>query len=181
MKRMITTVCVLSAFVFLSSAGAVDRSPKSKEQEEKKKPTQIEEMTKEKANEKEKEKSRSSALTGKTVRGGEGKYQVVPKNAEASKKKLGSQKGSEKYDYFQDSNNNGIDDRLEKKAKKAEIQPKQKPTVTEEKNTPAKAVPSAPPAVSPKPQKAKEPPPSERKKEAEPKKVEPKKTERKSR
>jgi hypothetical protein len=181
MKRVITIVCVLSAFVFLSSAGALDRSPKSKEKEEKKKPAQIEEMTKEKAKEKEKEKSRSAALTGKTVRGGEGKYQVVPKKAEPSEKQSDSQKGSERYDYFQDSNNNGVDDRLEKKVKKEEVQPKQKPAVTQERKTPARVAPVSPRPASPKPEKAKEPAVKERKKEAEPKKVEPKKTERKSR
>ncbi len=177
MRKTLVAMCVLSAFVFASSAGAVDRSPKSNEKEEKKKPAQIEEMSKEKA----KEKSRSEALTGKSVRGGEGKYQTVPKKSDASKKRSDSQKGSERYDYFQDSNNNGVDDRLEKKAKKEQAKQAQKPAATQEKKTPAKITPTAPPPVSPKPEKAKEPAAKERKKEAEPKKAEPKKAEGKSR
>jgi hypothetical protein len=180
MKKTLVAMCVLSAFVFASSAGAVDRSPKSNEKEEKKKPAQIEEMTKEKA----KEKSRSEALTGKTVRGGEGKYQAVPKKTEPSKKQSDAQRGSERYDYFQDSNNNGVDDRLEKKekrVKKEEARLKEKPAVTPERKAPAKVAPASPQPVSPKPEKAKEPAAKERKKEVEPKKVEPKKPERKSR
>jgi len=171
MKRLLIAMCVLTAFVFASSAGAVDRSAKTKEKE-KEKPAQIEEMTKEKA----KEKSRSAALSGKTVRGGEGKYHVVSEKSEPSKKPSESQKGSERYDYFQDANNNGVDDRLEKKVKKQETGNTEKATITDERETPPKVAPAKPEAVSPKREKGKEPAAKATKKE-----VEPKKSERKSR
>jgi hypothetical protein len=111
MKRtFIIFVCLTIMMSFLSSAEAINRSPKSNDSDKKEEP----------------------------------KERMVPQKAGATKDLQEGQKGKEKYDYFIDRNNNGIDDRLEKDIEAKQIK---KPRIKEtgpsslEKN-PAKVKPS---------------------------------------
>ena len=90
------------------------------------------------------------AFTEKTLPGVES--QRATKGEKSDKDKPGTIKGKEKYDYFIDRNNNGIDDRLEKDVKAKTIQ---KPEPIEKQETTRKQVPAPvekkPTKVSPAP------------------------------
>lgn len=179
MKRVLMCICIVSLFAFLSPAGAIDRDPKTKDKDKKEDTTQIKEMTRDKA----KEKSRSDAISGKTIRGGEGKYKQVSDKSTSDKKQPAGTKASERYDYFKDTDNDGIDDRLQKKVSKGEEKKrveKKTPAVIEKKPVP-KIAPATPKREDPKPEdpkpgKAKVPAEKEPKKEVEPKKIDKRRT-----
>lgn len=118
MKRIfIVFVSIAVVVAFVSSAPAIDRAPKKSGSEAKKETTDIKEMTKEKAE----QKSRKSTFKEKTAGTIQGRQGTEGKKAEKTKVRPRTR---EKYDYFIDRNNNGIDDRLEKetKAKKSKKQ-----------------------------------------------------------
>ena len=158
MKRIFTgMICWITVIVFLSSVQAIDRSPKSSDSDQKKEPTEI----------KEGKAKRSFEVTRKTNSPSE-KATVKDdsqKNAEAK-----TVEGKEKYDYFLDRNNNGIDDRLEGNVISKE---KKKPEITEKKtpSSPEKTTPKVSPVVKPK-ERTKTQNTSEPKKDATPEKIE---------
>jgi hypothetical protein len=99
----------------------------------------------------------------------EPKEKVVPQKSGETKNLHEGQKGKEKYDYFIDKNNNGIDDRLEKDK---EVKDLKKPKIKEtepssSERNPAKMKPS--PKI---PEKIKDQSSSEQKKETKAKKGE---------
>lgn len=160
MKRIfVVLVCALTMFAFLSSASAIDRNRKSKDSDKKEKATEIEKMTKEKAEAQ--KKSRAAALKGKTIRSGQSRSGAVPNKSGKAKKESEAKGTGERYDYFQDSDNNGVNDRLQQKEmkKKAEakevVKPKSPPA--KKKDTPTKVAPSSSTTEKAKQIKAKEP------------------------
>jgi hypothetical protein len=92
----------------------------------------------------------------------EPKEKVVPQKAGGTKDKDEGQRRKEKYDYFIDRNNNGIDDRLEKDIKAKDLKkPKIKETEpSSSERNPAKVKPT--PKI---PEKIKDQGSSEQKKE----------------
>ena len=165
-KFFVVFVCILTAVVFLSSAWAIDRAPKNKDSDKKEKTTELKKMTQKKA----KSKPKTGTFSKKIIRTGESKEKIVPKKSEKTKGGVETKKSKERYDYFIDRNNNGIDDRLEKdtKAKHAKEQKviKEKTPVPSEK-APAKVSPSTKTS-----KKVKETKVSEQKKETKIKKTE---------
>lgn len=141
-KRLIILVCILTLLAFVSSASAINRAPK-KSADSKDEPTELKEKTKDRT--KTKPKSRASSLSEKVMRSGESKQRIGPKESKDSKRGSGSKGSKERYDYFTDKNNNGIDDRLEKDIKKKRV-PKQemteKKTSVPSKKTPARIKPA---------------------------------------
>lgn len=123
MKRfLIVFVSIITLLAFFSSASAIDRSPKEDQAKEKEKPAEFKELERKgvkegKAEEitpleKQREKTETQAKE-------EGKIkEAVPEKLNKRLKSLEKQKAEEKYDYFLDKNNNGIDDRLEQKSQK---------------------------------------------------------------
>jgi hypothetical protein len=115
MKRIFMVFVSTAIMVaFVSSASAIDRAPKKSDSEGKKETTEISEMTKDKA----KQKSRKSAFSEKTKRTIQSRKRTDGEQPEKAKARS---KTKEKYDYFIDRNNNGIDDRLEKEAKAKKV------------------------------------------------------------
>ncbi len=146
-KIFIVLVIIAVSMAFISSAWAIDRAPQKSGSDS---TTEIKEMAKEKA--KEKQKPRKSTFTEKTLPSVESQKATKGEKSDKTKDKPGTIKGKEKYDYFIDRNNNGIDDRLEKDVKAKRIQ-KQKPIEkqkTIKKQTPA-PVQKKPAKVSPTP------------------------------
>lgn len=125
MKRIfIVFVGVVIMATFVSSASALDRAPKKSGSEGKKETTEIKEITKEEV----KRKARKSSFSEKKTRTVQNLKRTEGEKPEKARSQ--TRKSKEKYDYFIDRNNNGIDDRLEKeaKAKKAKKQePAKKP------------------------------------------------------
>ena len=120
MKRIFMVFVSIAIMVaFVSSASAVDRAPKKSSSEGKKDTTEIKEVTKEEVKRKARKSSFSEKKTG-TVRNQKRTEGEKPEKAEARSRTR------EKYDYFIDRNNNGIDDRLEKEAKAKKVK-KQEP------------------------------------------------------
>jgi hypothetical protein len=165
MKKILVLICILSIFAFLSPARAIDRTSKGSNKEKKEDTTENKRATKEDTT----QKSRSEALSGKTVRSGTGKYEAVSGKAESDKKESKQKEPKERYDYFKDANNNGVDDRLEKKTKKEEAKPIKNTPITKEKAVPTKTVPSNPKPDTPKSKDIKKSPTKEPKKEVKPK------------
>jgi hypothetical protein len=156
-KSLIFVICWLAMVILVSSAQAVDRSPKTSDSEQKKEPTEI----------KEGKMKRNLEVTRKTNLPSE-KTTVKDnshKNAETK-----TVEGKEKYDYFLDRNNNGIDDRLEGNLKAKETK---KPEIIKRKisTTPEKTTPKATPVVKPK-EKVEERKSNEPRKEEIPAKIE---------
>ncbi len=150
-KRLIILVCILTLLAFVSSASAINRAPK-KSAESKDEPTELKEKTKDRA--KTKPKSRASSLSEKVVRSGPSKQRIVPKESKDPRRGSESKGSKEKYDYFMDKNNNGIDDRLEKDVKKKRV-PKQE--MTEKKaSVPSEKTPAKIKPVERTPQKVKD-------------------------
>jgi hypothetical protein len=143
---MVFLLAFLSFMVSLSnhSALAIDRSPKENQTKEKEEPvenpaeggTESKEYEKTEVKEGESEgnlplEKESEKIEKKTI--GEKKAkETVPEKVTKWLKSLEKQKSEEKYDYFIDKNNNGIDDRLEKKSKEPVSPPAVRP-VPEEK------------------------------------------------
>lgn len=129
MKRtFIVFVCLAIMMTSLSSAKAINRSPKSNDSDKKEEP----------------------------------KEKGIPQKGGETKNLHEGQKGKEKYDYFIDRNNNGIDDRLEKDIEAKDLKkPKIKETgPSSSEKTPTKVSP--PPKI---PDKIKDQGSSEKKKE----------------
>jgi preprotein translocase subunit SecF len=161
MKRfLIVFVAVVFLLVFFSFmmtwsnhfALAIDRTPKENNTKEKEEPvenpaeggaeskeyenTEVKERKTEgnAVSEKETEKIEKNTIGEKKTK------ETVPEKVTKWLKSLEKQKAEEKYDYFIDKNNNGIDDRLEKKSKEPVSPPAVRP-VPEEKQ-PKEVTPS---------------------------------------
>jgi hypothetical protein len=171
MKKIFTVlVCILTTVAFLSPAWAIDRSPKNKSSEGKEKPAEFKETKK---RESEKVTHKTGTFSEKIIRKGETTEKDAPKKSEKTKGWSGEKKSKERYDYFIDRNNNGIDDRLEKDTKAKNV--KKRKAI--EKKTPV-PLEKAPTKVSPStktPKKVKEIKASEQKKETKVKNIEKKK------
>jgi hypothetical protein len=166
MKRgflVLVSIIILAAFV--SPALAINRAPKDSS-DSKKKATEIKEMTKEEKDAK--LKSRASSLSDKVIRKGESKKRVLPEKSKEPKSWPESSK--DKYDYFMDKNNNGIDDRLEKEVKIKSV-PKQK-IIKEKTPVPKEKKPAKITPVEKPQRKVKGEEPKKEKKEIKPKEVE---------
>jgi hypothetical protein len=176
MKRIfIVFVSIAITVAFVSSASAIDRAPKKSGSEGKKDTSEIREITKEEA----KRSARKSTFTEKrsrTVQGRKGAEQEKPEKAKARSRT------KEKYDYFIDRNNNGIDDRLEKETKAKKVKKQDPPKKPEAARKGASRPPVKAPAKTdpvPKPvKKVKEEKPSPKKKAPEAKRGETKKERR---
>lgn len=173
-KIFIVFACILITVVFLSSASAIDRDPKRSDSDTKEKPTKIKD-TKEKKATKEKAGTVTSSKEGVQKR--EDKDAVVPKeSSEKIKEGLDIKKSREKYDYFIDRNNNGIDDRLEKDVKAKSIkrqEPLKKQEIVKKRlPVPAEKKPAQVSPATKTPQKPKETKASEQKKETKAKEIE---------
>lgn len=153
MKRIfIVFVSIVVMTTFVSPASALDRAPKKSGSEGKKETTEIKEMTKDKM----KRKSRKSTFSEKTARTIQSQNKSEAKKAEKAKGWPETRKRKEKYDYFIDRNNNGIDDRLEKEARAKKVskpEPAKKPE-TARKRTPSPSD-NAPAKINPVPKPAK--------------------------
>jgi hypothetical protein len=120
MKRiLIAFVAIIFLLAFSSLALAIDRAPKECGVDEKEEPVKLKEIEKTEVREgkaeripaPEKESQKIKKLKEGEV--GEEATEELPKRLQSPEK----QKDSEKYDYFIDKNNNGIDDRQEGKSK----------------------------------------------------------------
>jgi hypothetical protein len=161
MKRLlIILVSIVAILTFLSfmvslsnhSALAIDRTPKENKTKEKEEP--VENPAEGRAESKEYEKTevkegktegitvpeKESEQIEKKTTGEKKTKETVPEKVTKWLKSLEKQKAEEKYDYFIDKNNNGIDDRLEKKSKEPVSPPAIRP-VPEEKQ-PKEVTPS---------------------------------------
>ncbi len=153
MKRslfvFVSIVAILAFFSFMvslsnHSALAIDRTPKENQTKEGEEP--VENPAKGGAESKEYEKTevkegeaegnlpleKESEKIEKNTIGEKKTKETVPEKVTKWLKSLEKQKAEEKYDYFIDKNNNGIDDRLEKKSKEPVSPPAVRP-VPEEK------------------------------------------------
>jgi hypothetical protein len=176
MKRIFMVfVSIAIVVAFVSSASAIDRAPKKSGSEAKKETTDIKEMTKEKAE----KKSRTSTFTEKTTRTVQSRKGAEKEKPEKAKDRP---RTKEKYDYFIDRNNNGIDDRLEKETKAKKVKKQESPREPEAARKAASRPPvKAPAKISPAPKpvkKVKEERPSPKKKAPEVKRGETKKERR---
>jgi hypothetical protein len=153
MKRfLIVFVAVVFLLVFFSFmmswsnhfALAIDRTPKENNTKEKEEPAESKEYEKTEVKEGEAEgnlplEKESGKIEKKTI--GEKKAkETVPEKVTKWLKSLEKQKAEEKYDYFIDKNNNGIDDRLERKSKEPISPPAIRPVPKEKQ--PTEATPS---------------------------------------
>jgi hypothetical protein len=153
-KTFIVFVSIAIVTAFVSSTSALDRAPKKSGSEGKKEATEIREMTKDEM----KRRSRKSTFSEKTARTIQSQNKSETKEAEKAKGWPQTRKRKEKYDYFIDRNNNGIDDRLEKeaKAKKAKKHEPAKKPDTAKKPTPSPSGKS-PAKITPVPKPGKKP------------------------
>ena len=153
MKRIFMVFVSIAIMVaFVSSASAVDRAPKKSGSKAKKDTTEIKEMTKEETKRKARESSFSEKKTG-TVYNQKRTEGEKPEKAEARSQ---TRKSKEKYDYFIDRNNNGIDDRLEKEAKARRAEKQESPKKPEAAARATSRPPDKAPAkINPVPKPAK--------------------------
>ena len=176
MKRIfIVFVSIAITVAFVSSASAIDRAPKKSGSEGKKDTSEIREITKEEVKRKARKSNFSEKKTG-TVRNQKRTEGEKPEKAKARPRT------KEKYDYFIDRNNNGIDDRLEKETKAKKVKKQESPIKIEavRKGTsrpPVKAPAKTTPAPKPV-KKVKEEKPSPKKKAPEAQRGETKKERR---
>jgi len=150
MKRFligfVSTVTLVGFFSFMvslpiHSALAIDRSSKENKAQEKSKPTELKEFEEKDLKEgkakgitsaeRESEKTQPKTKVEATVLEKSKEHPTPPKK----------EKAKEKYDYFIDKNNNGIDDRLERKKPKEPVSPSAIRPAPKEKQ-PVKIVPS---------------------------------------
>jgi hypothetical protein len=153
MKRIfIVFAGIVIIATFVSSASALDRAPKKSGSEGKKETTEIKEITKEEA----KRKARKSSFSEKKTRTVQNLKRTKGEKPEKAKARSQTRKSKEKYDYFIDRNNNGIDDRLEKEARAKKAS---KPEPAKKPDTVRKRIPSpsdnAPAKISPVPKPTK--------------------------
>jgi hypothetical protein len=125
MKRLlIVFVTMVFLLAFFSFTLAIDRTPKENNTT---KETEVKEGEAE-GNlplEKEGEKIEKKTTGEKKAK------ETIPEKVTKWLKSLEKQKAEEKYDYFIDKNNNGIDDRLEKKSKEPVSPPAVRPVPKE--------------------------------------------------
>lgn len=146
MKRfLIGFVAIVTLVAFFSSALAIDRAPKESKAKDKDKPTEFKEGKKTDVREGKTKGIVTPERKSEKIRR-ETKEEVKVKGTDAEKltkwlKSRKKQKAKEKYDYFIDKNNNGIDDRLEGKKPKKPVSPTAIRPVPKEKQ-PAKSAPS---------------------------------------
>jgi hypothetical protein len=142
MKRfLIGFLAILTLLAFFSSTLAIDRTPKESKAKEKEKPAELKEYEKTEVKEGKGKGIISPEKKGEKIKSktkGEG---TVPENLTKWRKSWEKRKAKEKYDYFIDKNNNGIDDRLERKNPKKSISTPAVRPVQKEKQ-PAKSAPS---------------------------------------
>jgi len=142
-KIVIVFVCVLTMVAFLSSASGINRSSKSNDSLREKKPTESKEV---KENKTAKRKLQTDTTSEKIIRRSEATEKATPKKSEKTKGQFEAKKIRERYDYFIDRNNNGIDDRLEKHIRTKNLEKnrvmKERTPVPSEKAR-AKVIPSA--------------------------------------
>lgn len=172
-KTFIVLLCILTTMAFFSSALAITRDSKQSDSDKKEKPVESKEKNKDRT--KITQKSKIGTYSAKAVRGSENSPKATTEKSEKTKARSEKEKSKERYDYFMDKNNNGIDDRLERKeegksTKKKEVVIKRAP-VSKEKKEPAKISPPVKTSVKVKEAKVNQP-----KKETTLKKVEEKKT-----
>jgi hypothetical protein len=143
-KLLIDLVVIVALLAFSSSALAINRA--SKEDQTKKEPTESKQYEKTELKEGEiegtyrleskEEKTNEEAKKEGRIKG------IVPEKLPRRLQTTEKQKAEEKYDYFIDKNNNGIDDRQEKKSgQKPSPRPAVRPIPKEEQPVkPATAV-----------------------------------------
>jgi hypothetical protein len=141
MKRLlIVFVSIITILAFFSLALAIDRTPKENKIKEVEEP--VENPTEGGAASKEYEKTevkegKAGGITApekESEKIGEKKAkETIPEKVTNRLKSLEKQKTEEKYDYFIDKNNNGIDDRLERKSKEPVSPPSIRPIPKDEK------------------------------------------------
>ena len=146
MKRfLIGFVAIVTLLAFFSSALAIDRNPKDSKAKEKEKPAEFKQYEKTEVKEGKAKGITSLEKKGdKTKRKTKGEEKIrgtVPEKLTKWQKSWEKQKAKEKYDYFIDKNNNGIDDRLERKKPKKPVSTPIIRPVPKEKQ-PAKSAPS---------------------------------------
>jgi len=142
-KIFVVFVCILTTVAFLSSASAIDRSRKANNSDRKKEPTESKEIKEKKTSNR---KPQTGTFSEKTIRKSETTEKVAPKKSEKIKEWFKTKKSKERYDYFIDKNNNGIDDRLEKDIKTKKVKERKvikKKTPVPSEKAPAKVIPSA--------------------------------------
>ena len=129
MKRfLVAFISLVTVLAFSSSALAIDRSPKKSEAKEKKKSEELKEGQKQDV------KGGKTKATSTTEKRTWEVKRISPQMRSKQSKTADKKKVREKYDYFIDKNNNGIDDRLERRSKKPvspsaiRPAPKEKPT-----------------------------------------------------
>ena len=137
-KFLIVFVSLVTLLAFFSLTLAVDRVPKESKAKEKEKPAEF------------KKYEKTETKEGKTKGSAEGekKSEKAKKQTKGTvlekltkwRKSTETQKAKEKYDYFMDRNNNGIDDRLERKSKKSPSPSVVRPV--SKKKQPTKSAPS---------------------------------------
>jgi hypothetical protein len=141
MKRfLIGFLAILTLLAFFSSTLAIDRTPKESKAKEKEKPAELKEYEKTEVKEGKGKGIISPEKKGEKIKSktkGEG---TVPENLTKWRKSWEKRKAKEKYDYFIDKNNNGIDDRLERKSKEPISPPAIRPMPKEKQ--PTKPAPS---------------------------------------
>lgn len=139
MKRcLIGFVAILTLLAFFSSTLAIDRTPKDSKAKEK--PAELKEYERTEVKEGKAKGIISPEKKGAKIKSktkGEG---TVPENLTKWRKSWEKRKTKEKYDYFIDKNNNGIDDRLERKSKEPISPPAIRPVPKEKQ--PTKPAPS---------------------------------------
>lgn len=143
MKRfLIVFVSIVTLLAFFSSALAIDRAPKESKAKEKEKPAELKKYEKMEVKEGKAKGIISPEKKSDKIKGkGEGKIKgTAPEKLTKWRKSWEKQKAKEKYDYFIDKNNNGIDDRLERKSRKSISPPAIRPVPKEKQ--PTKPVPS---------------------------------------
>jgi hypothetical protein len=153
MKRfLIVFVTIIALLAFFSLASAIDRAPKDDKAKEKEEPAKLKEYDKTDVNEGKVENSAKGGAEGeiapekkgegikKQTQEGDKTKGTVPNKLTKWLKSLDKQKAEEKYDYFIDKNNNGIDDRLEIKSKEPVSPPAIRPVPKKEQ--PVKPAPS---------------------------------------
>ena len=141
MKRfLIAFVAILTLLAFFSSALAIDRTPKDSKAKEKEKPAGLKEYEKTEVKEGKAKGSNTPGGKSEKIKSKTKGEETVPEKLTKWLNSREKRKAKEKYDYFIDKNNNGIDDRLERKSKEP-ISPSAIHPVPKEKQ-PTKPAPS---------------------------------------
>ena len=132
MKRfLIGFVAILTLLAFFSFALAIDRTPKDSKTKEKEKPAELKEYEKTEVKEGKGKGIISPEKKGEKIESKTKGEETVPEKLTRWLNSREKGKAKEKYDYFIDKNNNGIDDRLERKSKEPISPPAVRPVPKE--------------------------------------------------